>query len=65
MIGDQVCHEREGAERCGERGSREAACPSSSSCELFFVLLCDICSIDPDPGYRLDIGTACFSSTSC
>ena len=60
VLRDQVCHEREREERCGKRGSREAACPSSSSCEPFFLLLCDICTI-----LTLDIGTACSSSTSC
>ena len=48
MIGDQVCHEREGEERCGERGSGEAACPSSSSCEPFF----SFAFFAFDPGYR-------------
>ena len=58
VLRDQVCHEREREERCGKRGSREAARPSSSSCEPFFLLLCDICTI-----LTLDIGTACSSST--
>ena len=28
------------------------ACSSSSSCEPVFPLLRDICTINPDPGYR-------------